>query len=63
MTFTGPFEDRLALRELLETYADAVTQRDADTWGAIWAEDAIPARRIQWRVHRQNPTLSERSVG
>lgn len=40
MPFTGPFEDRLAIRELLETYADAVTRRDADTWGATWAEDA-----------------------
>lgn len=40
MTFTGPFEDRLAIRELLETYADAVTRRDADAWGATWAEDA-----------------------
>lgn len=40
MTFTGPFEDRLAIRELLETYADAVTRRDADDWAATWAEDA-----------------------
>jgi len=40
MTFTGPFEDRLAIRELLETYADAVTRRDAEAWGATWAEDA-----------------------
>lgn len=40
MTFTGPFEDRLAIRELLETYADAVTRRDADAWGATWTEDA-----------------------
>lgn len=39
MPFSGPFEDRLAIRELLETYADAVTRRDADTWGATWAED------------------------
>lgn len=40
MPFTGSFEDRLAIRELLETYADAVTRRDADAWGATWAEDA-----------------------
>jgi hypothetical protein len=39
MSFTGPFEDRLAIRELLETYADAVTRRDPEAWGAIWAED------------------------
>ena len=41
MTFTGPFEDRLAFRELLETYADAVTRCDAAAWGATWAEDAV----------------------
>lgn len=40
MPYTGPFEDRLAIRELLETYADAVTRRDAETWGATWAEEA-----------------------
>lgn len=40
MPFTGPFEDRLTIRELLETYADAVTRRDSEAWGATWAEDA-----------------------
>lgn len=40
MTFTGSFEDRLAIRELLDAYADAVTQRDEKAWGATWAEDA-----------------------
>lgn len=40
MPFTGPAEDRLAIRELLETYADAVTRVDADAWAATWAEDA-----------------------
>ena len=40
MVFTGPAEDRLAIRELLETYADAVTRCDAAAWGATWVEDA-----------------------
>lgn len=40
MTFTGPAEDRLSLRELLETYADAVTRRDAEDWAACWTDDA-----------------------
>jgi uncharacterized protein (TIGR02246 family) len=39
MVFTGPAEDRLAIRELIETYADAVTRCDAAAWGAVWAED------------------------
>ena len=40
MPFTGPAEDRLAIRELLDAYADAVTQRDAVAWGETWADDA-----------------------
>lgn len=39
MPFSGSFEDRLAIRELLETYADAVTRHDPLQWGATWAED------------------------
>ncbi len=39
MPFAGPAEDRLALRDLLDAYADAVTRRDADAWAATWAED------------------------
>jgi len=41
MPFTGPAEDRLAIRELFETYSDAVCRHDAETWGATWAEDAV----------------------
>lgn len=40
MPFTGPFEDRLAIRELLEAYADAVTRNDAEAWSATFADDA-----------------------
>jgi uncharacterized protein (TIGR02246 family) len=40
MAFTGPFEDRLAIRELLEGYAHAVTCCDADAWSALWADDS-----------------------
>ncbi len=38
--FTGPIEDRLAIRELHETYGDGVVRFDAETWGSVWAEDA-----------------------
>ncbi len=41
MTFTGPFEDRLAIRELLESYAGAVTWRDEAAWAACWADDSV----------------------
>lgn len=41
MPFTGPVEDRLAIRELVDMYGDAVSRYDADAWGANWAEDAV----------------------
>lgn len=41
MLFSGPLEDRLAIRELLESYADAVTRCDPTDWGALWAEDGV----------------------
>lgn len=40
MAFTGPVEDRLAIHELVAAYGDAVTRRDAQDWGSLWAEDA-----------------------
>lgn len=40
VTFCGPLEDRLAIRELIDAYADAVTRRDADDWADCWCEEA-----------------------
>ena len=40
MAFSGPLEDRIAIRELMDKYADAVNQRDAERWGSTWAEDS-----------------------
>ena len=40
MTFSGSTDDRLAIRERMEAYADAVFRRDAEAWIAGWAEDA-----------------------
>ncbi len=40
MPHTGPLEDRELIRELIERYCDAVNQRDAEAWGATWAEEA-----------------------
>lgn len=39
--FSGPLEDVAAIRALHDRYADAVNRRDADAWGALWAEDAV----------------------
>ncbi|WP_298285359.1 nuclear transport factor 2 family protein [Novosphingobium sp.] len=40
MPFTGPVEDRIAIRELMDTHAHGVMTKDAEVWGSIWAEDA-----------------------
>ena len=40
----NPMEDRLAVRERIEAYGDAVFRQDADDWIANWCDDAI------WRL-------------
>ena len=39
MAFTGPPEDRLAIRELYGSYSDATAQADRDGWLSCWNED------------------------
>lgn len=38
---TGPVADRLAIRELIESYNAAVIEKDADKWIANWADDGV----------------------
>ena len=38
---SGPIEDRLAIRELIESYNDAVMRFDRDDWAQNWTDDAI----------------------
>ncbi|PEQ14309.1 hypothetical protein B2G71_01525 [Novosphingobium sp. PC22D] len=45
MAFSGPIEDRLAIRELYDTYGDASWRGDGDQWLACFAEDG------RWRSH------------
>ncbi len=40
MISSGPLEDRLAIRELVESYNDAVMRFDGDAWAANWTDDA-----------------------
>ena len=40
MAFTGPLEDRVAIRELMDTHAHGVMAKDPAIWGSIWADDA-----------------------
>jgi uncharacterized protein (TIGR02246 family) len=41
MLSSGPLEDRIALRELVESYNDAVMRLDAEAWASNWAEDGV----------------------
>jgi uncharacterized protein (TIGR02246 family) len=45
MAFSGPIEDRLAIRELYDTYGDGSTSGDVETFLSCWAEDG------QWQTH------------
>lgn len=46
--FNGPIEDRLAVRELLDSYSDAVIRCDQMLWSSCWAMNAswCPGSRI-----------------
>ena len=37
----GPIADRLAIRELIESYNAAVIENDAEAWGVNWSEDGL----------------------
>ena len=39
MISSGPVEDRLAIRELVESYNDAVMRFDGEAWAANWTDD------------------------
>jgi len=38
---SGPLEDRLAIRELVESYNDAVMRFDGEAWALNWTDDAV----------------------
>jgi ketosteroid isomerase-like protein len=46
MNFEGPVEDRLAIRELVDSYGDAVSRHDKTAWGSNWSEDAVWALNL-----------------
>lgn len=54
MANSGPTEDRLAIREVIENYADAVTRRDGDAWAACWAEDRFIKGRYLDRFEKRD---------
>jgi uncharacterized protein (TIGR02246 family) len=45
MPFTGPIEDRNAIRELYDIYADGANRGDRAAWLGCYAADAV------WKTH------------
>ena len=45
MPFTGSLEDRIAIREMYDTYADGANRMDRETWLSVWADDGV------WKTH------------
>ena len=41
MPFTGPLEDRIAIREMYDSYADGANRMDRAMWLSVWANDAV----------------------
>jgi len=41
MSYNGSDADKLEIRELIETYGDAVILQDPVQWASTWAEDAV----------------------
>lgn len=41
MLSQGPIEDRMEIRELIDSYNDAVMRFDAEAWASNWAEDGV----------------------
>jgi ketosteroid isomerase-like protein len=50
---SGPIEDRLAIRELIESFAEGTMRMDPKLWGATWAEDGV------WKL----PSMEEPARG
>lgn len=40
VNFSGPVEDLMAIRGLLDTFADASTREDQELWASCWADDS-----------------------
>jgi ketosteroid isomerase-like protein len=44
MAFTGPIEDRLAIRERYGTYSDSSFRKDVEAWLECWTSDGVRAQ-------------------
>jgi uncharacterized protein (TIGR02246 family) len=53
MAFTGPMEERLAIRDLYGTYTDASSRGDRESWLACFTKDG------EWNTHLFKASGSE----
>jgi hypothetical protein len=41
MSFAGPLEDRILIRERIGTYSDSICRADLDLWLGCWTHDGV----------------------
>jgi SnoaL-like domain len=56
MGFSGPLSDRVEIRELYETYVDAVAMNDAELWASTWVDDCV------WHIAGQTTEGKDKTV-
>ncbi|MBL4613048.1 MAG: nuclear transport factor 2 family protein [Emcibacter sp.] len=56
MGFSGPFEDRFEINELVAEYGDAVSRRDKDGFAGTWAEDGV------WHLPWLDPVQGRQNI-
>ena len=56
MRSSGPLEDRIAIRELIDSYNDAVMRFDPDDWGANWDDDGV------WSLPGREPVSGRTNI-
>ena len=54
--FSGPLTDRVEIRELYETYVDAVAMNDAELWASTWVDDCV------WHIAGQTTEGKDETV-
>ncbi len=56
MGLSGPLSDRVEIRELYETYVDAVAMNDAELWASTWVDDCV------WHIAGQTTDGKDKTV-
>ena len=53
----GPIEDRLAIRDLVETFTVGIMRKDLELWGNTWAEEGF------WKIPlREEPAVGRSNI-